>query len=193
MTTDSALSCPKCRRTLEVHSWHDASSGTCRRCETAFEFLAFPALTAAPAKIAAEAVVVAEDSVCFFHAENRAAAVCDGCGRFLCTVCAVPVGTQKFCPSCLAAAKKSEATNVVQERTLFDSLALTTAFVPVLLWFLSPITAPLTLGLVIYGWNKPGGITRGRGRVRFVVAGIFALLQIVGWIILLVFFWRKRM
>ena len=46
------------------------------------------------------------------------------------------------------------------------------------------LTAPAALGLSIYGWKKPGSITSRRKKVRFVVAGILATLQIGGWILI---------
>src|SRR5689334_10642606 len=107
MTAGVALPCPKCSRTLESDSWHDAQSGLCRRCGTEFEFRAYPALTAGRAKVAAEASVVAEDSVCFFHAGNRAEKICDDCGRLLCPVCVIDFGGRRRCPTCVSAAKSS--------------------------------------------------------------------------------------
>ncbi|MEO5960426.1 MAG: hypothetical protein ABIZ49_07975, partial [Opitutaceae bacterium] len=114
MTAGPVLACPSCKRTLGPESWSDAQHGTCFRCKNDFEFLGFPALTASRAKVAAQAAMLAEDSVCFFHAENRAEAVCEGCGRLLCPVCSVPFAGQKICPTCIAATKTSPASHLTR-------------------------------------------------------------------------------
>jgi hypothetical protein len=192
MTAGLALPCPKCSRPLEPVSWHDASAGTCQRCDTEFEFRGFPALTARRTRIAVQSVLLAEESVCFFHAENRAEVICEDCGRLLCGVCAIDFGGRKRCPACVAAAKESDAAAVVKDRVLYDSLALTIAFVPLLIWPFTLVTAPIALGYVILGWKKPNSLVRGRGRARMVVAGIIALLQIAGWISLGIYMWLRR-
>src|SRR6266513_2033382 len=109
MTVGPALPCPRCKRVLGPESWIDAQAGICFRCKTEYEFAAFPALNATRVQLAPQAAVLAADSVCFFHPENRAEAICDGCGRLLCAVCTVPFAGQKLCPTCIAGAKISEA------------------------------------------------------------------------------------
>lgn len=192
MTPGPALRCPSCKRALGPEAWIDANNGVCLSCRTSFEFTAFPALTATKQQAAPQAAMLAADSVCFFHAENRAEAVCDSCGRLLCPVCTISLGGKRLCPSCMAANRSSDTTPVVRSRVLFDSLALTLALLPLLIWPFTLVTAPVSLGLVIYGWNKPGSLTRGPSRARFIVAGIFALLQIGGWVTFFVFLWLKK-
>ncbi len=194
MTPAVALRCPACKRQLETHSWHDDSSGECRLCGTSFEFRAFPALTAGAARITPQAAELAADSVCFFHAQNRADSICEGCGRLLCTVCAVPFMGRKLCPVCIAAENKKETAPVaVRGRVLHESIALGLAVFPiatvVLFWF-TLVTGPLALGWVIYAWNKPGSLVRGPSRWRLIVAAIFAIAEIIGWIVF--FTWRAR-
>lgn len=192
MIAAPALPCPKCRRPLGAGSWIDGGSGHCFRCKTDFEVVMFPAVAAAPAAIAPQAAVLAADSVCFFHAENRAEAVCDGCGRLLCPVCAVPFAGQRLCPQCIAAGKKTEFPVLTRDRTLWDSIALSLAVVPLVIWPLTLVTAPVALGVVLHGWKKPGSLVRGAGRVRFVVAGVLACLEIAGWIGLAGMWWLQR-
>ncbi|MDO8544318.1 MAG: hypothetical protein Q7S40_28085 [Opitutaceae bacterium] len=191
MTPGSALACPNCKRVLETHAWHDATAGTCRRCNTDFEFIAFPALTARAAHVAAQAAGLDGDSVCYFHAQNRAESICEECGRLLCPVCVIAFAGKKMCPTCVAATRASEAANVVGYRTLFDGIALTVAGLPLLIWPVTLVTAPVALGVVIYGWNKPGSLVRRRTRVRLVIAAVLALLQIAGWATFFIFLWLR--
>lgn len=193
MISGPALPCPKCKRTLGPESWRDEHHGSCFRCTTDFEFVAFPALHAKRAQVAAQAAVLAEDSVCFFHTENRAEAVCEGCGRMLCAVCTVPFGGRKLCPTCISSSKASDAPAVVRDRVLYDgiALALALAFVLVVTWPITLVTAPVALGYTIYGWRKPSSLVRGPSRIRFIVAGALAVIQIGVWIFVFVRIWLK--
>ncbi len=182
MIVGPALPCPKCKRVLESYSWHDASSGSCRRCETEFEFFPFPALSATRSISTPQAAELAADSVCFFHVENRAEAICEGCGRLLCPVCTVKFTGQKLCPSCIAGTKSSDTSHTVRDRTLFDGIALALALLPLLMWPFTLITAPVALGFVIFGWKKPCSLVRGRSRVRLVLAAVIAVLEIGAWV-----------
>lgn len=188
MTLGPALPCPSCKRVLGPESWADAHQGSCARCKTEYELIAFPALYASATRIAAAPAVLAADSVCFFHAENRAEAICDDCGRLLCAVCTVPFAGRRICPTCIAASKSSEAAQVVRDRLLYDGLAISLALVPLLMWPFTLVTAPVAVGVAIYGWNKPASVVRGRSRVRLVIAIIAGLLQIAAWIALVLYF-----
>lgn len=184
MTELVALRCPNCKRRLEAHSWHDESSGECRLCGTSFDFVPFPAYTAEVARIKPQAAEMAADSVCFFHAQNRAESICEGCGRLLCAVCAVPFMGQTLCPVCIAAAtRKDSAPIAVRDRVLHDSIALALAVLPLLIFFVTIVTAPLALGWAIYAWNKPCSLVRGRSRFRVILAALFAVAEIIGWIL----------
>jgi len=174
-----ALPCPSCRRVLDHLSWHTADSGACWHCGRGYVFYGMPALAAGTASTTAQAALATEDAVCFFHAENRAEVVCANCGRFLCAVCAVDFVGKKTCPTCIAT-KKVKPAEAAPHRVLLDGIALSLALGPLLLWPFTLITAPAALGVVIYGWNKPGSLVRGK-RVRFVIAGLLALAQIGAW------------
>ncbi len=190
--TGPALPCPKCKRVLGSDSWHDSASGKCRGCREDFEFFAFPALTAQPKRATAQTALEAEESVCFFHAGNRAEAVCDDCGRLICAVCSIGASGRKVCPSCISATKKAGAPTVVRERMLHDSTALGLTLLPLLVWPLTLVTAPLALGFTIYGWKKPSSLVRGRSRVKLIAAGIIAVVQIGAWVTLGAFLLNKR-
>ncbi len=68
-------------------------------------------------------------------------------------------------------------------------VACLTAVMPILIpcfWMLCFITGPVSIGLLVYGWNKPGSLVKGRQRWMGVVGFLFALAQIalmgvMGW------------
>jgi ssDNA-binding Zn-finger/Zn-ribbon topoisomerase 1 len=183
MPAGPALSCPKCQRKLDAVSWHDETSGICLNCHTDFQFLPFPALTARSVAAVPGAAVPAEDAVCFFHAENKAEVVCESCGRFLCAVCAIDFAGQKLCPSCIAT-KKARPLQEDKSRVLYGGFAIALAGGPMILWPMTAVTAPVALGYVIYGWRRPRSLVTP-SRARLVIAGVLAVLQIVGWLLFL--------
>lgn len=180
MTAGPVLSCPTCKRRIREADWIDAQSCTCGFCRTYFEGLTFPAATRMRVVPKPQAVAVADDSTCFFHAQNQAEKVCESCGRFLCSVCAIPFDGATRCPNCIAA-QTTKSPTVIPKRVLWDGLALTVAIVPLFVWPFTLVSAPLALGLVIYGWNKPGSLVRGRSLWRLIVAGLFSLVQVCAW------------
>lgn len=182
MTTGAALSCPKCKRALDSSCWVDDAGGACAHCLRPFEFVPFPALRARRRVIRPQAVAGGGEASCFFHADNRAESVCEGCGRFVCAVCSVDFAGRPLCPACIAT-KKDAAAGVVKERVLYDGIAFGLALLPMLLWPTTLITAPAALGVVIVGWKKPASLVR-RGRWRLWVAGLLAILQIGAWVFL---------
>jgi hypothetical protein len=93
---------------------------------------------------------------------------------------------QHLCPSCLETGRtKGKIKSLENSRTRYDLLALSLALVPMLIFYFTIITAPMTLYVVIRYWKKPLGLTQG-SRVRMVVAAAFALLQITGWTALII-------
>ena len=174
------LACPKCRRTVPEVYWQGVDLVRCPACAGEFEQLRFPALAVA-ASVDRAAGVAAGDANCYFHAENRAEAVCDGCGRYVCAVCCVPFAGQQFCPSCLEA-RADRRKLPENHRVLYDQIALLLSFLPLLMWPLTLLSAPGTLGLCFYGWKKPGSLLPRRRKLRFIIAGALAGLQMGGWL-----------
>lgn len=189
MTVGPPLPCPRCRRTLEAVSWRDAHGGRCWRCQEDFGFTGFPALAATPPRVVPQAVLVAEHATCFYHSTNQAEVVCETCGRFLCAVCAVEFMGRRRCPTCIETAKREDA-QAVSGRVLYDGIALAVAVLPLLVWFVTCITAPIALCIVIAGWRKPRSLVQG-SRTKLMIAGVIALLETGAWVFGLVMLWLR--
>jgi hypothetical protein len=151
--------------------------------------LSFPALTAARPRVVPAAVLEAEHATCFYHQTNQAETVCEGCGRLVCAICGIDFGGRRVCPPCIAEVKVDDA-QAVSRRILFDGIALAVALLPMLMWPVTLVTAPLALGFVIVGWRKPRSLVAGN-RIKLVSAGLLALIQISGWTILFTYKWFK--
>jgi hypothetical protein len=186
MSRKHDLACPRCKRKLDDLSWYNETGGLCRHCETGFEFIALPALEV-PRKIAvARPAEQTVDSVCFFHAENRAEAVCESCGRLLCPICAIDFVGQRICPTCISASKTSESLLSVRERPLFDRIAFVCGLLS-----LTPaalVCCPAAIFFAFYGWKKPSSLVRGRSRTRFVVGALLGVVGFSGWILFFLFY-----
>ena len=128
-----------------------------------------------------EALGADGESSCFYHERKKAVAVCEECGRFLCSLCEVGISGRILCPGCIERGREEESLEVlVTRRTLYDGMALSLSVLPLLLFFVTLITAPLSIFIAVRFWKKPGSILP-RTKIRFVLAIMFSLLQLAGW------------
>ena len=185
----SMLACPRCHGELP-DAFHNAPDvQPCPSCAQRVRVLVFPALLNPPAVgSTGETLLIEGESSCFYHPAKRASAACESCGRFLCQLCDVDLNGQHLCPSCLETGRrKGKLKQLENRRVLWDSVALMLALVPLLLFYFTIVTAPLTIFVVLRHWKDPTSIV-GRMRWRMVVAMILAVLQMAGWAIILYFF-----
>jgi hypothetical protein len=182
--------CPVCHAPLSGETSSEQEFISCGYCSCEVTATKFPANLRVSSDTPAEPVRN-EDSPCFFHAENRAAAVCDSCGRFLCTVCKVQTGSEVWCPDCIAKNRnETSAPQFFDQTVLFDNTAFLLAFLSLLTGFYlvgGLLVALVSTGLIIYGWARQRTIVK-RSRLRFVFAGLLAAVQGIGWIALTLWF-----
>lgn len=154
--------------------------GFCPTCATGLSVTLFPALFRSQATIDTQSLAAAEgEASCYEHAGKRAVALCNRCGRFLCALCEVEVDAKIWCPTCLTSGDpRNQIQALEKQRTLFDSIALALATLPILLFFYPSIfTAPVVVYLAIRYWKKPSSLIP-RGKWRFVVALVVVLLEL---------------
>ena len=181
------VQCPKCRAWLLEGIFNLPELSPCPACGVPLQVEIFPTLFRKinPGQ-GGEAVTVEDESSCFYHPLKKAVLSCDGCGRFVCALCDCHLNGQHFCPACLETGKsKGRIKSLDNQRTLYDGIALSLAIYPLLIFYFTLITAPMALFVAIRHWKSPPSLVR-RGKIRFVVAIIFAVLQIAGWMILFV-------
>lgn len=179
------LACTKCRKPLPAA---DAAALTaCPACGGELHVDVFPAFykPLAPGR-PAERVGAELEASCFHHPDKRAAVACDACGRFLCTLCDLELDGRHLCPVCLQSARVQGTVAALQtERVSHDGIALALALYPMLIFWVTPVSAPVALWFTVRAWRKPAdGIPRSRARLY--AAGILASLQIAGWLALAV-------
>jgi len=175
------LHCTQCGRVVEVVD-HRASTVRCVGCGALLEVELFPAFkSGANPGSRAEGLADESDAACFSHPDKKAVAACSQCGRFLCSLCEVEMGSQVVCFDCFSEEARAGGGGRLETRVvLYDSIALALAIVPVFLFWPSLIAAPIVLFMCFRYWNRQGGFLP-RSRWRFVVAALLAALQIVGW------------
>lgn len=179
------LSCPNCRAPISRLRVNSGARHPCSGCGKLLRTDAYPALARdMEAGEFGERVTSDEQATCFYHPGKKAVVHCDSCGRFLCALCDLPMGNRHLCPNCLEEGQEKENSPqaLVQTRMLWDRLAILLVAIPIIpLFFLWPaiVTAPAALLIVIFKWRAPGSLL-GVSRTRFVIAGILAILELVG-------------
>jgi hypothetical protein len=171
----SRLSCLKCWSLLPAHAAGEGTS-ICASCGSAWSIDAFPALFDRPAPLQKEELELAEgEASCFHHASKRAATSCSRCGRFLCALCALELGGETWCATCLSTgATEKRVHSLETRRILWDSVALGIAIIPLVtligLYFLI-FTAPAAIFVALRYWNRPGSVLpRTKGRFVLTIA-----------------------
>jgi hypothetical protein len=183
----SLVQCPKCQAWLLEGVFNQPDLLPCPACGTPLQIEVFPALFRNQrVGRSGEAVLVEGESSCFYHPQKKAVIPCQGCGRFLCALCDCEFSGEHFCPTCLETGKtKGKIKNLENQRTLYDSIALSLAILPLLIYYFTLVTAPMALFVAIRYWKAPHSIVR-RTKIRFVAAIVLASMQIMGWGLLLV-------
>lgn len=181
----SLVQCPKCNAWLLEGVFNQPALSPCPACSVPLQIEIFPALfrPITPGQ-SGETILVEGESSCFYHPEKKAVRPCDGCGRFLCALCDCELHGQHFCPACLETGKtRGKIKTLEHQRTLYDNIALSLAIYPLLIFYFTLITAPVTLFVAIRYWNAPRSLVP-RTKIRYVIAIILALAQISGWTML---------
>jgi hypothetical protein len=186
MNTGSVL-CPGCRLPLPGSIFGISGLTNCPACERSILVEVFPALfrPLTPGKLA-DGILEDGVSSCFYHEQKKAVISCDGCGRFLCSLCDVEFNDQHLCPNCLQTGQsKGKIASLETQRIIWDSSAFWLSILPLFMWPVTVVTAPTALGCAIYSFFKPGSLVR-RTRFRAYAAILISLAQITGWILVFV-------
>lgn len=186
MTTNSILPCPRCHRPLPSARFKSSEMSPCPTCKAVLKAEVFPAFyKPITPGTTGEELLVDHEASCFYHPNKKAVVHCENCGRFLCALCDVELNDRHLCPNCLETGRtKGKLKNLDNSRTLYDTIALNIAVVPlisVIFWFFSIVTAPAAIFVAIRYWNAPSSLLP-RTKIRFILAILFAVLEILGWI-----------
>jgi len=183
--TLEGIPCSACLRPLPAELWTGVEGQRCPFCGATVLVRAFPAIAQSQTASLPQALAADLEASCFYHTQSRAHALCDECGRFLCSLCMLEIPGRTLCPVCFAANLHGrKIQDLESNRTMHDSVALALAIFPAFLFWPILVTAPLTLFWIARHWNSPRSILP-RTRVRFYFAGLIALSQI-GFIVVVI-------
>jgi hypothetical protein len=175
-----AICCGDCAWPVSTEAWNREDGIRCPGCSRKVEAAVFPAVLGTRTGALPEAVAADTEASCFFHPESRAAVPCDQCGRFLCRLCDIEMGGRHLCSKCFQSGIASSQLEIVEtRRTMHDSIALAFATFPALLFWPVIFTAPAALYIVVRRWRSPGSLLP-RTRIRFYLAALFAVAELVG-------------
>jgi hypothetical protein len=189
------LTCPRCSESLPVDLFASGLPGQCPACHSQVEAYIFPEFYREPGSRPAIRLAESRQAVCYFHSQYRAMSPCDNCGRFLCEICAISVGSRQLCAECLSKLRKQrDEDGLVQYAALFDNVALFLVTAPVIIfffWFLTILSAPVSLFLSFYYWSRQWNLLP-RSRFRYGLAILFSLLLIGLWAFVLYYIATHR-
>ena len=183
----SFVACPSCGFTVPLDALAHGGETPCPQCRAGLRGALFPVFwNPVPAAHSLADHAGDGEAVCFFHPENRATLTCDRCGRFLCTVCDMPLGTRHLCPTCLSSGLGGEKLpELVVRRFLWADASLLTGLVPLLaglfVWPGFIVTGPAAVFCALFGWKRPGSLPGGRRRWVAVLGVICGVLQLAVW------------
>ena len=179
--------CNRCEILLLSWDVVSAEAAACPVCGAESTLRVYPAVQSSHRRVRTESAAEGE-AACYDHPSKRAVGACSQCGRYVCQLCSVELRGETWCPGCVAAgSRQAKVAELENSRTLYDSLALATAVVPLLMWPFTFLTAPAALYLALRYWKRPLSVVR-RTRWRYIAAIVIALAQIAAWIFGVAFF-----
>lgn len=196
MENRNPLSCTNCNHPLPGKLLNTSDLVNCPSCNTSLLVDVFPALFRTPTSgQSGEALSEQNEAGCFYHPNKKAVVLCEMCGRFLCALCDLELDGRHLCPSCIEKGKKNRKLKSLENhRLLYDNIALALAVYPLLMFWLTILTAPLAIFVAVRYWKSPSSILP-RTKIRYILAIVLAIMQIAGWIWLMgfiIFKWVSR-
>ncbi|GAB4341270.1 MAG: hypothetical protein Kow0099_17810 [Candidatus Abyssubacteria bacterium] len=176
------LECGKCKAPISLPLPEASVQTTCPICDAYIRIEAFPALLRRGAQGRRGETLTADDeSSCYYHPAKKAVAVCEGCGRFLCSLCDIEMDGRHICSACIERGGGEGSVKPLKNEVVrYDDIALTLAIIPMIFYCITIFTAPAALYISIRHWNTPMSVLP-RSRWRFVVAILLSVVQLAAW------------
>jgi hypothetical protein len=121
------------------------------------------------------AVAMADQATCFFHPDKAFQACCQQCGRFVCGLCDLQLGSEHVCPTCFERGRtSSRATGGPAEwrhrDVLYDSISLSLGWAWIIVWPVVIVALPAAIVLHIKYRKAPRSYLIPRSGWRFWLA-----------------------
>jgi hypothetical protein len=98
------------------------------------------------------AVALVDQATCFFHPDRSFQACCQRCGRFVCALCDLQLGSEHVCPACFERGRADSGTDAGKAEwrhrdVLYDSIAVTIGWGWILFWPVFVVALPTAIFL----------------------------------------------
>lgn len=165
-----SVACPGCGGYVTPakaqNGWQD-----CPYCEKRLQVRVWPAI-----QQSSNAVVAMQDhATCFFHPDRVFQACCQRCGRFLCALCDLQLGSEHVCPTCFDRGRNDSGLNKGKAEwrhrdVLYDSIVLALGWLWFIIWPLFFVALPAAIVLHVKYRKAPRSYLIPRSGWRFWVA-----------------------
>lgn len=164
------VTCPGCSGSV-APGVTESGWQRCPYCGKQLQFRTWPVLRQTKGAVAA----MPEQATCFFHPDKAFQACCQRCGRFLCALCDLQLGTEHVCPTCFERGRAGTGTNPGKAEwrhrdVLYDSIALSLGWLWILIWPLAIAAVPAAIYLHVKYRKAPSLYLIPRSGWRFWVA-----------------------
>ncbi len=121
------------------------------------------------------ATALSDQATCFFHPDKAFQACCQRCGRFLCALCDLQLGSEHVCPSCFERGRADSDVSAAKAEwryrdVHYDSIALTVGWGWILFWPSIVVALPAVIFLHVRYRKAPRSYLIPRSGWRFWMA-----------------------
>jgi hypothetical protein len=161
------ISCPLCSN----HMPADSRWQSCPYCQKWLQIRVWPIVR----QDAKAVTALSDQATCFFHPDKTFQACCQRCGRFVCGLCDLQLGSEHVCPICFERGRADSGTGAGNAEwryrdVLYDSIALTAGWAWILVWPVIVAALPAVIFLHVKYAKAPRSYLIPRSGWRFWTA-----------------------
>lgn len=163
----AAITCPHCSADVPP----DSAWEHCPYCQKWLQVRIWPIVR----QNAKAATALSDQATCFFHPDKAFQACCQRCGRFVCALCDLQLGTEHVCPACFERGRTDSGPGAGKAEwrhrdVLYDSIAVTVGWGWILFWPAFVAALPTAIFLHVKYHKAPRSYLIPRSGWRFWVA-----------------------
>lgn len=146
--------CGACRKMLPVDPERSGTLLECPGCRGSYRVDLFPAVMRRNEASLPQGTTLETQATCFYHENYQAKVACESCGRFLCGLCDVPFLGGHHCVRCIENMQHEKKPVLVNSEFRYLNVATMLLLVSIPFWFLSFLTLPAALIMVIKHFRR---------------------------------------